>query len=420
MVQTAELRILFLTQVLPYPLDAGPKIRAYYVLRQLADAGHRVTLASLTREGDLPEHLEHLRLYCSEIFTVRMHRSRTRDLFQGLGALFSSTPFLVSRDRVPSMLRLVKRIAGTSPAFDAIHADQLWMAPYALLARRHSPPGSSPVTVLDQHNAVFKVPRRLAEGERSPWKRAFLELEAKKLARCEMDFCGEFDRVVWVTEEDRQALLAAHGQHVESEGASGSQTVIPIALDPSTRARLPRVPKPHRVTFMGGLHWPPNADGVRWFQKAIWPAIRARIPRAVLTIIGREPRRASSNGSDPSIEAIGYVPDPTPYLAETAVFVVPLLSGGGMRVKILDAWSWELPVVSTTVGAEGIRTRHRENLCLADDPAAFATAVIEVMENPELSARLALGGRRTLESQYDWRRTYVAWNRIYPPCGSST
>jgi polysaccharide biosynthesis protein PslH len=413
------LRILFLTQVLPYPLDAGPKIRAYYVLRQLADAGHQVTLASFTREDDLPEHVAHLRRYCAEVVTVPMHRSRGRDLAQGLASLLSRTPFLVSRDRVPAMARTVKNLVRRAPGFDAVHADQLWMAPYALLARQHSPAAHCPLTVLDQHNAVFKIPERLAEGEQSGIKRAFLNFEAKKLVRCEAEYCELFDKVVWVTEEDRRALRDACPED-DPAGFGDSQTVIPIALDPSTRSRLPRQRDPHRITFMGGLHWPPNADGVRWFRDEIWPAVKERVPRAVLTVIGKEPRHASGNGSDPAVETTGYVPDPTPYLAETAVFIVPLLSGGGMRVKILDAWSWELPVVSTTIGAEGLHAAEGENLRLADDPAAFASAVIDVMESPELSARLARGGRNTLETRYDWRRTYSAWNTIYPPCAYST
>jgi len=84
-----------------------------------------------------------------------------------------------------------------------------------------------------------------------------------------------------------------------------------------------------------------------------------------------------------------------------------------MRVKILDAWSWGLPVVSTSIGAEGIRIHDGQNLRLADDPASFAAAVIEVVENPQLAENLSVGGRQTLESHYDWRKTYPAWNRIY-------
>jgi polysaccharide biosynthesis protein PslH len=405
------MNILFLTQVLPYPLDAGPKIRAYYVLRHLADSGHRITLISFIREDDRPEYLEHLRPYCSRIHTVPLRRSRTRDALAWARALASRSPFLVSRDQVSSMTGIIKRIARGSPRFDAIHADQLWMAPYALLARRAAPPGSSPSIVLDQHNAVFNIPRRLAATETSSWRRALLNMEAKKLARYEKNICRGFDRVVWVTDQDRRVLFK---EPANTPIDPGSQVVIPIALDLARHAPLSRRDHARRVTFMGGLHWPPNADGIRWFQREIWPAIRRQMPSAVLTIIGKDPHQRFWDCRDPSIEATGYIPDPISYLEETAVFIVPLLAGGGMRVKILDAWSWALPVVSTRIGAEGIRTRHGEDIYLADEPAAFASAVIEVMKNPVLAAHLAGGGRQTLELYHDWRKAYQAWDQIYP------
>jgi glycosyltransferase involved in cell wall biosynthesis len=410
------MNILFLTQVLPYPLDAGPKTRAYYVLRHLADSGHRISLLTFTRESDRSEYFDHLRLYCPEIHTVRMPRSRIRDGFMYLRTIATGSPFLVSRDWVSSMARIAKGLVCNHPPFDAIHADQLWMAPYAQIARGSAPSGSVPLTVLDQHNAVFNIPRRLAERATNPCLRALLNMESRRLARYERDLCRKFDRVVWVTNEDRKALF---DDPADSADINGSHTVIPIALDPSSRTCLPKRDNAHRITFLGGLHWPPNIDGIRWFQREVWPLIKDRISRAVLTIIGKNPGWKPGIPPDPSIEFTGYVSDPMPYLAETAVFIVPLLAGGGMRVKILDAWSWALPVVSTRIGAEGIHARHGGNLMLADDPDSFASAVVEIMKDPELACRLSQGGRQTLELLYDWRNVYQAWDRIYP-CASCT
>jgi len=107
------------------------------------------------------------------------------------------------------------------------------------------------------------------------------------------------------------------------------------------------------------------------------------------------------------------VEDLIPYLRETAVFIVPLHAGGGMRVKILDAWCWGLPVVTTTIGGEGIQVRDGENALAADTPEGFAQAVVRVLRKPELAARLAAGGRRTVEAHYDWREVYRAWDRVY-------
>ena len=136
-------------------------------------------------------------------------------------------------------------------SFDAVHADQLWMAPYALRCQ------SVPLRILDQHNAVFKVPERMAMNQRNPALRALLNREAVKLASFERLTFDALDRVVWVSEDDRRAF-----------GINGTSTrarhdIIPIAVDPSDRRPLRRA-EPFRVTFLGGTHWPPNAEGVRW------------------------------------------------------------------------------------------------------------------------------------------------------------
>ena len=113
------------------------------------------------------------------------------------------------------------------------------------------------------------------------------------------------------------------------------------------------------------------------------------------------------------VEVTGYVVDLTPYLAETGAFIVPLHAGGGMRVKILDAWIWGLPVVSTTIGAEGIYTHPDEDILIADTAQAFAQAVIRVLQDPNLAQQLAQNGRQTVTKEYDWRVVYPAWDIVY-------
>ena len=392
------MRILFAAQLLPFPLDAGPKVRAYYVLRQLAEAGHELTLLCFVRPEDRPAHLDELGRYCRAVETVPIARSRFRDLRDGAMSLVSDTPFLIRRDRRPAMNARLARVlaAGTT---DAFHADQLWMAPLAELC------GGVGLKVLDQHNAVFKVPERLAAHHPNPAARALLRMEASRLARFERATVDAFDDVVWVSREDRDAVCgptAARRHHV-----------IPIAVDPRANPPVPR-PSPFRVTFLGGLHWPPNADGVRWFAEHVWPSVSRAVPKATFTVIGKGSARALDSNPPARIDVRGYVEDLRGLLAETAAFVVPLRTGAGMRVKILDAWCWGLPIVSTTVGAEGIDVAPGENILLADDPSAFADALVRMLREGTLSCRIASNGRATVEARYDWRKVYEAWSQVYP------
>ncbi|MFN8006968.1 MAG: glycosyltransferase family 4 protein [Terriglobia bacterium] len=383
------MRVLFLSQLLPFPLDAGPKLRSYYVLRYLAEAGHQVTLVCFVRPNDRRTHLQALRQYCHCIETIPLLRSRLKDLTFGMGSLCTSKPFLILRDQVKSMdLKLEQILARQS--FDAFHVDQLGMAPYA--TRRSRPI----LKVLDQHNAVFTVPLRMAQGCRNPIIKTLLQQEAFKLRKFERQTCESFDRVVWVTDQDRAAL------DLPKPCAAARDTVIPIATDPTIQMPVRR-PWPFRVTFIGGMHWPPNAEGIHWFFEKIWPRVIRQMPRLVLTVIGSSPPKKIVQSRSSNIQILGYVTNLKPYLAETAVCIVPLRSGAGMRVKILDAWCWGIPIVSTSLGAEGMRAKHRENLLIADEEESFANSIVEAVGDQSLARRSRRTVGRRSESHYHWR-----------------
>lgn len=414
------MRILFLSQVLPYPLDAGPKLRSYFVLRHLVQQ-HRVTLLTFVRETDRPADIAHLAGLCHAVHTVPLRRTRPRDLMFLAQSLGTRQPFLIIRDLSQAMSEKIRRLTASEP-FDVVHADQLWMAQYALAAktagqRRTQQEGGGarpPGLVLDQHNAVHLIPKRLAGDETHVLKRRFLRHEARLLAAYEVDVCNRFDHVVWVTSEDRGAVAGLSSSPTNGRIPS---TVIPICADPTAVRPVAPASSRQRITFLGGLHWPPNAQGVVWFANHVFPQVRAAHPGTVLTVIGRDP---PSGLEKEGVEVTGYVADLRPYLAETGVFVVPLLAGGGMRVKILDAWTWGLPVVSTTIGAEGIEVQHGKNLLLADTAPAFARAVIRVLTDRPLAQQLGQNGRRTVVENYDWRVVYLAWDEVYRGLGAGT
>ncbi len=165
--------ILFLTQLLPYPLDAGPKTRAYYTLKHLTRK-HKVTLLSFSRPNDPPEAFEHLRGVCGEVITVPMPRSRIRDVFAMVRSILTNQPFVITRDTVPEMMRAIEKILKVK-SFDYVHADQLWMAQYALHARRFTDSENKKLRVtLDQHNAVYLIPKRMLANARNPIMKLFL------------------------------------------------------------------------------------------------------------------------------------------------------------------------------------------------------------------------------------------------------
>jgi glycosyltransferase involved in cell wall biosynthesis len=403
-------RILFLTQVLPYPLNSGAKIRAYYVLRHLAQR-HEVTLVSFVRADDRPEYVAHLKSFCHAVHTVPMRRSRLRDAQALLMAGLTSQSMIIVRDEIGEMRVMLKRLV-KDESFDVVHADQTSMVQYALYARSRIPdPESRQKTrlVLDAHNALYRIPERMSAHERNPLKRLAFRREARALARYEAQAYQRFDHVVYVADEDRQVLQER--MLVEDSRF----TTIPICVDPEEKPLIERAQHPRAVTHLGTMFWPPNVEGALWFAQEVFPEVLAQLPEARFVIIGKDPPQEVRDLSVQAhnVQVTGYVPGPAPYLAETAVFVVPLRAAGGMRVKILDAWCWGMPIVSTSIGAEGIAVRDGQDILIGDTPKAFAQAVARVLKDPALGERLRQNGRRRVEERYNWRRIYARWDDVY-------
>ena len=398
-------RILYLTQVLPFPLNTGARVRQYYVLRHLCQK-HAVTLVSFVRPDDKPEHIEHLKSFCAAVHTVPMTRSHWRDGRAVVKGLVRRRPFIIARDEIDPMRALLARLAA-SGRFDFVHADQISMAQYGMgeLGSRR---------VLDMHNAFYLVVQRMADGEPNPVKRLVLRREARAMARYEAEMCCEFDEVIFVTDEDRHALETQISRY-RIEVPDGRFQTIPICIDPIEKLPVAPIARPFRVTALGVMFWPPNAAGVMWFAREGWPQVQAQFPHACLTVVGKNPppELVRLSGTR-NIEVAGYVPDLTQVLAETAVLIVPLHAGGGMRVKILDAWSRGLPIVSTSIGAEGIDLRDQENILIADTVETFAHSVQRLLGDLDLNQSLRQNGRRWVEQKYDWRTVYAAWDKLYP------
>lgn len=412
------MRVLFLTQVLPYPLVGGAKIRAYYMLRQLAQS-HEVTLVSFTREDDRPQDVDHLRRFCAAVHTVPMTRSRVQDGRALVESALTGRPLVIARDRLAAMETVLRDLVTAAP-FDVVHADQTAMAQYALYARgqQQQRGHAAPRIVLDQHNALYLLVQRQARYERGRVRQAVWRREARLLARYEADLCRRFDHVLTVTQEDRAALLKLLPPG-EAAAQAGKITVLPICVDPEARPPLPRDDDAPRILHLGTMFWPPNVEGVLWFVENVLPLVVRRVPEARFTIAGKNPppevRALAAPGAPLAghVDVTGFVADADPLIARSRVFVVPLRAGGGMRVKIIDAWQWGIPLVSTTLGAEGIVSEPGENILLADTPDAFAAAVSAVLTNDDLARRLRTNGRSWVESHYNWRTVYPQLNRIY-------
>jgi polysaccharide biosynthesis protein PslH len=392
------MRVLLLTQVLPYPPDSGPKAKTWNMLKFLARQ-HRVTLVSFVR-GHQSKEAEFLGQYCESVHTVPIKRGLLRDLWYLAVSLASHQSFLIVRDDRASMRHLVDRLSAQH-RFEVIHADQLNTAQYALRLK-------SARKVLDTHNALWLLSKRLAQTMSFGPRRWLLNREGRLLRDYEGRIGREFDAVLAVSDGDKDALADVIGD-------TSKITVMPIAVDTEEFPLVRRLPSTDRILFVGTMFWPPNIDGVLWFIEKVYPRIRAERPQVSFDIIGaRPPRKILKLANDGTgIKVRGYVEELTPYLEKAGVLVVPVRVGSGMRVKILNGMSSGLPIVSTSIGCEGIRAEHGRHLFIADTAEDFADSTLNLLEDPELGNRMGLNARKLVETTYNCLLAYRPVEELY-------
>jgi glycosyltransferase involved in cell wall biosynthesis len=392
------MQVLLLTQVLPYPPDSGPRVKTYNVLKYLARQ-HQVTLVSYVRATDRPEAVRHLWGLCKAVHTVPLARSTARDLWCLGASLLRGQPWVMVRDDRAAMRQLVDRLAGEQ-RFDLVHADQLNMAQFALRV-------SGGQKVLDLHNALWTLYRRLWQTLDSGPKRWLFGRDWRLLRRYEAEMCRRFDMVLAVSEEDKRALIEVNGRE--------DIVVIPIAIDTDEVKMLNLAPTEPHIVHIGTMFWPPNVSGILWFLREVYPRVKSRVPDVRCTLIGARPPQqiVQAGRTDPSLTVTGFVDNPEPLLRKSSLMVVPLQAGGGMRVKILNALAQGMPVVSTTLGCEGIAVTNDQDILIADEPAAFADAVVRLLTDSALRRRLVESGRRLVEKIYDYRIACRPLDAVY-------
>lgn len=405
------MQILFLSQIIPYPPNAGPRVKTWNVLRYLASAGHQVTLVSFVRQEEMA-HVPKLQDVCTAVHTIPIKRSRVADVAYWLRSHLSGRPFLIERDDLAGMRDRVSQLLSEYD-FDVVHADQLTMTQFALPALEQTPP--RPFTIFDAHNATWTISQRL--GETAPWfLKPVLRLETERIKRYEGMLVERFDHTMVVIEQDREALMAGLPTARRKDVAE-KISAIPIAVDTGKLQPVHRHPNSHNIMTLGSLHYPPNADGIRWFLRDIFPRVRQQIPDVTLTIIGKSPpadfHEMAAAYPEGTVAITGYVPELLPYMERAALMVVPVRAGSGMRVRLLEAFARAMPAVTTTIGLEGIAATHGREVLVADSEADFAAETARLLQDETLQERLAQNGRVLAETRYDWQVALQQMDAVY-------
>ncbi|MGC4045328.1 MAG: glycosyltransferase [Armatimonas sp.] len=382
--------ILFLAHLLPWPLEGGGQIKSYHFLKALAE-DYDITLLAFIRSENERASAEPLRPLCAGgIELISLPRGKVRDLGIAARSALTGRSFIITRDDAATMHEAVTKELAKKP-YAALHVDHLQMASFVPKDTRGAK------VVLDEHNVEYRIPQRLAATSKNPLIRAFGALEWRRLRAFEREAILRADLTIAVSDEDRHILQALSG------ASSDTMMTVPIGVDTVYFGETDWKPGGKSLLSVGTMYWPPNVDAALYFYQEIFPKIRQQMADSTLCLVGPKPTaEIVALGDDPTVTVTGLVPDIRPYAERCGVFIVPLRSGSGMRVKILNAMAMGTPVVSTVVGAEGIDVTDGENILLADSPEAFANACLRVLRDPALACRLATGGRALMARQYSW------------------
>lgn len=392
------MKILFLQKRLLFPTDSGGKIRTLNVLRHLA-RWHDVTYLCNTQPGDEAhfESMTNLGLRLETIPWNEAPRPSAR-FYRDLAVnVFSSYPYTVVKDYDPALEARAKELLAADH-YDLVVCDFVQMALNAI---------GLDVTakILFEHNVEAQIFRRHSESDSGWLRRQYMRLQWRKMKKFEAAAGAQFDAVVAVSRQDRETFERQYGwRHVET---------IDTAVDLDYFRPNGQPVDADRVVFVGSMDWLPNEDGVRHFVDRIWPLIRRRRPQATFQIVGRNPTSSVRRLADvEGVEVVGTVPDVRPYQGAAAVVVVPLLVGGGTRIKIFEAMSMGKAVVSTPLGAEGLPVTAGEHLLLADEPEQFAGTVCELLEDQQRRDTLGAAARELVCAKYSAERVARQFEEI--------
>ena len=386
-----RMRVLFLCHTLPYPPDGGVSIRSFNLLRLLAGSFEVQALCFYRAKGGratdgFQADLEGLREYAPvEAFPIPQQGSPMRlgwDHIRSLslGRVYTRYVYRSSQFR-SHLAELLRRVR-----FDLVHVDSLDLSEYMPLVT------GTPV-VCGHHNIESELLERRALVEPRIWRRGYLRLQAKLMAREESLWCPKVALNVLVSSIDETTLRRRIPE--------ASTYIVPNGVD--TTFFRPEARPEEGLAFAGGLTWWPNRDALDYFTEEILPLLRGAGFRGSVRWIGRATdldRRVVKQRHD--IDLTGYVTDVRPHIQRAACYVVPLRVGGGTRLKILDAWAMGKAVVSTSVGCEGLEASDGQNILIRDTPESFAQGVLSVLKDEGLRRHLSDNARKTAVSVYDW------------------
>lgn len=381
--------ILLLSKKFPWPLKDGEVIAIHNNIKAFSQAGHRVTVLAMntlkhhTDVDSLPESASGLARYISvDIDTGVKPLPALSNLV--LGGSYHIERFISKnfRNKLQQLLQ--------TESFDLIQCEGLYFGPYLEQIRGLT---RAPVT-MRAHNVEAEIWQRVADETPGFLKKNYLKVQAGRMFRYEQRQYNRYDAIIPITERD--------ASQIKSLGASKPVFTSPAGIDLERyNDYLNKDYQPLSVGFIGSLDWLPNVEGLRWLVHEVWPEVSRQLPAARLYIAGRNMPLPLKLWNSPTVSVIGEVDNSLAFMSDKQLMVVPLFSGSGMRIKIIEGMALGKALLSTSIGAEGINYTVGKNLFIAGDRAAFTKQMIQLLSHAKTCQNAGKNARSFIEEQYD-------------------
>ena len=384
------MKILLLCNKPPYPASEGGPMAMNSIITGLLDAGHQVKILAINNEkykvseADIPD--DYKRKTGIELIDVDLQVRPTKAFLN----LFTKKSYhverFISKDFEARLVEVLQK-----EQFDVVQLEMLYMAPYVATIREHS----KAMIVLRAHNVEHLIWERIAKETKFFAKRWYINHLARTLKNYELDAIETVDGIAAITRKD----AAFFRKYCSKPVVDIPYGVYPEEFTPKTE--IEGHPKFYHI---GSMNWMPNEEGIRWFIDEVLPKTVEKVPQFVYHLAGRNMPEWLTNLNNPNINVIGEVPDAKEFVSNHDVAIVPLLSGSGIRIKIIESMAMGKTVITTRVGAEGILYDEEVNIIIAENVAKMVEAIRSINENPQIAVKIGEEARKLVEETYDNRK----------------
>ncbi|MBI2428798.1 MAG: glycosyltransferase [Ignavibacteriales bacterium] len=390
------MKILQIAPQVPYPLVDGGKVGIFNITKHLAQRGHEITLLCFKR--DETADISELSKYC-RIFIVP--HSTKNSVFGLINNLFNETPYNISKYMSVEMEKYLRRLLSTN-RFDIVHVDHLHMAHYGVLCKKEF---DLPI-VLREHNIESTIMERFAKTVKIPIVKMYLEIQRKRIEYYESKMTQEFDLCAVITDSDNRRLnrLQPLARTAVIPGGVGAQYF--VGGNESQR-------EPFTMSMFGGFDWIPNQDALTWFVEEMMPNVVKKYHQAKLIVIGKNVPRKIMKYESEHIVFRGFVADLKTEVQRYQMTLAPLRIGGGIRLKILESFAMKTPVVSTSVGCEGIECNDGKEILIGDTPDQFVQRIFQLFEDQKFRTSIAENAYNLALQKYTWERIAECFEKSY-------